>query len=168
VVMPRIKDRKTLAAAGAEIEEGRRPTIVSAPAAASPVGRDNNPLPDAPNSPCSDAPKMTLKPAPGFCTGLRRIFYRILMRLDDGFYTQFVRGNADVFIYENVIRGICGLCLTQNVEAGDHGSSIYQWWIIDRPPYWYTPKTRGVVGTTKRRQAVIDPRPTSKAEGIFR
>jgi len=36
VVMPRIKDRKTLAAAGAEIEEGRRPTVVSAPAAASP------------------------------------------------------------------------------------------------------------------------------------
>src|ERR1017187_8497697 len=34
--MPQIKDRKTLAAAGAEIEEGRRPTIVSAPAAASP------------------------------------------------------------------------------------------------------------------------------------
>src|SRR5208282_6437923 len=34
--MPRIKDRKTLAAAGAEMEEGRRPTIVPAPAAASP------------------------------------------------------------------------------------------------------------------------------------
>jgi len=34
--MPRIKDRKTLAAAGAEIEDGRRPAIVSAPAAASP------------------------------------------------------------------------------------------------------------------------------------
>jgi hypothetical protein len=30
--MPRIKDRKTLAAAGAEMEEGRRPTIVPAPA----------------------------------------------------------------------------------------------------------------------------------------
>jgi hypothetical protein len=27
-------------------------------------------------------------------------------------------------------------------------------------------KTRMVVGTTKRRQAVIDPRPTSRAEGI--
>ena len=36
MVMPRIKDRKTLAAAGAEIEEGRRPMIVSPPAAASP------------------------------------------------------------------------------------------------------------------------------------
>jgi len=29
-------------------------------------------------------------------------------------------------------------------------------------------KTRMVVGTTKRRQAVIDPRPTSRAEEIFR
>ena len=29
-------------------------------------------------------------------------------------------------------------------------------------------KTRMVVGTTKRRQAVIDPRPTARAEGIFR
>ena len=36
MVMPPIKDSKTLAAAGAEIEEGRRPTIDSAPAAASP------------------------------------------------------------------------------------------------------------------------------------
>jgi transposase len=36
VVMPRIKDSKTPAAGGAEMEEGRRPTIVSAPAAASP------------------------------------------------------------------------------------------------------------------------------------
>ena len=36
MVMPRIKDRKTLAAAGAEMGEGRRPTIVSGPAAASP------------------------------------------------------------------------------------------------------------------------------------
>jgi transposase len=36
VVMPRIEDSKPLAAAGAETEEGRRPTIVSAPAAASP------------------------------------------------------------------------------------------------------------------------------------
>ena len=36
MVMPRIKDRKTLAAAGADKEDGRRPTIVSAPAAASP------------------------------------------------------------------------------------------------------------------------------------
>jgi transposase len=36
VVMPRIKDSKTLVAAGAEMEEGRRPTIVSAPAATSP------------------------------------------------------------------------------------------------------------------------------------
>src|SRR5208337_5216478 len=34
--MPQIKDSKTLAAAGADKEEGRRPTIVSAPAAASP------------------------------------------------------------------------------------------------------------------------------------
>src|SRR3984893_18054196 len=34
--MPRIKDSKTPAAAGAEMEEGRRPTIVSAPAAAAP------------------------------------------------------------------------------------------------------------------------------------
>src|ERR1022692_4264569 len=34
--MPRIKDSKTLAAAGADKEDGRRPTIVSAPAAASP------------------------------------------------------------------------------------------------------------------------------------
>ncbi len=36
VVMPRIKDRKTLAAAGVEMEDGRRPAIVSAPAAAPP------------------------------------------------------------------------------------------------------------------------------------
>ncbi len=36
MVMPRIKDRKTLAAAGAEMEEGRRPAIVSTPAAALP------------------------------------------------------------------------------------------------------------------------------------
>jgi transposase len=36
VVMPRIKDSKTLAAGGADKEDGRRPTIVSAPAAASP------------------------------------------------------------------------------------------------------------------------------------
>ena len=36
MVMPRIKDSKTLAAAGAELEEGRRPAIVSALAAASP------------------------------------------------------------------------------------------------------------------------------------
>src|SRR5271167_783551 len=34
--MPRIEDSKPLAAAGAETEEGRRATIVSAPAAASP------------------------------------------------------------------------------------------------------------------------------------
>jgi transposase len=34
--MPRIEDSKPLAAAGAETEEGRRPAIVSAPAAASP------------------------------------------------------------------------------------------------------------------------------------
>jgi len=34
VVMPQIKDSKTLAAAGADKEDGRRPTIVSAPAAA--------------------------------------------------------------------------------------------------------------------------------------
>ncbi len=36
MVMPPIKDSKTLAAAGADKEDGRRPTIVSAPAAASP------------------------------------------------------------------------------------------------------------------------------------
>ena len=36
MVMPPITDAKTLAAAGAETEDGRRPTIVSAPAAASP------------------------------------------------------------------------------------------------------------------------------------
>ena len=36
MVMPPITDGKTLAAAGAETEDGRRPTIVSAPAAASP------------------------------------------------------------------------------------------------------------------------------------
>ena len=36
MVVPLINDDKTLAAAGAETEEGRRPTIVSAPAAASP------------------------------------------------------------------------------------------------------------------------------------
>ena len=36
MVMPKIKDSKTLAAAGADKEDGRRPTIVSAPAAASP------------------------------------------------------------------------------------------------------------------------------------
>src|SRR5664280_835169 len=36
MVMPLINDDKTLAAAGAGTEEGRRPTIVSAPAAASP------------------------------------------------------------------------------------------------------------------------------------
>src|SRR5208337_3296302 len=34
--MPKIKDSKTLAAAGADKEDGRRPTIVPAPAAASP------------------------------------------------------------------------------------------------------------------------------------
>jgi transposase len=34
--MPRIKDSKTPAAADTEMEEGQRPTIVSAPAAASP------------------------------------------------------------------------------------------------------------------------------------
>jgi transposase-like protein len=36
MVMPPITDEKTLAAAGAETEDGRRPTIGSAPAAASP------------------------------------------------------------------------------------------------------------------------------------
>jgi len=36
MVMPPITDGKTLAAAGAETENGRRPTTVSAPAAASP------------------------------------------------------------------------------------------------------------------------------------
>jgi hypothetical protein len=36
VVMPKIKDSKTLAAASADKEDGQRPTIVSAPAAASP------------------------------------------------------------------------------------------------------------------------------------
>ena len=36
MVMPPITDGKTLAAAGAETEDGRRPTIVSTPAAASP------------------------------------------------------------------------------------------------------------------------------------
>jgi transposase len=36
VVMPRIKDSQTLATAGADPKGGRRPTIVSAPAAASP------------------------------------------------------------------------------------------------------------------------------------
>jgi hypothetical protein len=36
MVMPLVNDEKTLAAAGAGTEEGRRPTIVSAPAAASP------------------------------------------------------------------------------------------------------------------------------------
>src|ERR1019366_6643795 len=36
MVMPLINDDKTLAAAGAGTEEGRRPAIVSAPAAASP------------------------------------------------------------------------------------------------------------------------------------
>lgn len=36
MVMPPIKDSKTLVAAGADKEEGRRPTIVSAPDAASP------------------------------------------------------------------------------------------------------------------------------------
>ena len=36
MVMPQIKDSKTLAAAGADRKDGRRPTIVSAPAAASP------------------------------------------------------------------------------------------------------------------------------------
>ena len=36
MVMPQIKDSKNLAAAGADKEDGRRPTIVSAPAAASP------------------------------------------------------------------------------------------------------------------------------------
>ena len=36
MVMPPIKDSKTLAAAGTEMEDGRRPPIVSAPAAASP------------------------------------------------------------------------------------------------------------------------------------
>src|SRR5271167_394614 len=41
--MPQIKDSKTLAAAGADAEEGRRPTIVSAPAAASPELLDRAP-----------------------------------------------------------------------------------------------------------------------------
>src|ERR1019366_5090134 len=36
--MPQIKDSKTLAAAGADKEDGRRPTIVSAPAAAYQAG----------------------------------------------------------------------------------------------------------------------------------
>ena len=36
MVMPQIKDSKTFAAAGADRKDGRRPTIVSAPAAASP------------------------------------------------------------------------------------------------------------------------------------
>lgn len=36
MVMPQIKENETPAAAGAEAEEGRRPTLVSAPAAASP------------------------------------------------------------------------------------------------------------------------------------
>src|SRR5664279_4354313 len=36
MVMPPITDEKTLAASGAEIEDGRRPTLVSAPDAASP------------------------------------------------------------------------------------------------------------------------------------
>ena len=36
MVMPQIKDSKTHKAAGADKEDGRRPTIVSAPAAASP------------------------------------------------------------------------------------------------------------------------------------
>ena len=38
--MPQIKDSKTLAAAGADKEESRRPTIVSAPPAASPEFSD--------------------------------------------------------------------------------------------------------------------------------
>ena len=38
--MPPIKDSKTLAAAGTEMEDGRRPPIVSAPAAASPEFSD--------------------------------------------------------------------------------------------------------------------------------
>ncbi len=36
MVMPPVKDLKTVPIAGAETEEGRRPTIISAPAAASP------------------------------------------------------------------------------------------------------------------------------------
>ena len=36
MVMPRISDEQTPAAAGAANEEGRRPTLVAAPAAASP------------------------------------------------------------------------------------------------------------------------------------
>ena len=36
MVMPQIKDSETFAAAGADRKDGRRPTIVSAPAAASP------------------------------------------------------------------------------------------------------------------------------------
>ena len=40
MVMPPIKDSKTLAAAGTEMEDGRRPPIVSAPAAASPEFSD--------------------------------------------------------------------------------------------------------------------------------
>ena len=36
MVMPQIKDSKTLAAAGAATSEGRRPTVVAAPASASP------------------------------------------------------------------------------------------------------------------------------------
>jgi hypothetical protein len=43
VVMPQIKDSKTLAAAGADKEDGRRPTIVSAPAGSTrqPKGYEN-------------------------------------------------------------------------------------------------------------------------------
>ena len=40
MVMPFINDGKTLAADGAATEEGRRPTIVAAPSAASPEFRD--------------------------------------------------------------------------------------------------------------------------------
>ena len=40
MVMPQIKDSKTLAAGGADKVEGRRPTIVSAPPAASPEFSD--------------------------------------------------------------------------------------------------------------------------------
>ena len=45
MVMPQIKDSKNfLAAAGADKEDGRRPTIVSAPAAASPELVDRPPV----------------------------------------------------------------------------------------------------------------------------
>jgi hypothetical protein len=71
VVMPQIKDSKTLAAADAGKEDGRRPTIVSAPAAASPELLDR---------PRRRTPRRPSKPAVALRWGAqqRRNFFGVL------------------------------------------------------------------------------------------